>query len=170
MKFEKDFNPGTGNTYNEYNIQNIENFNPNATTVTTTHYHYGDENGGGNGRKTLDDAQKQAIQDDILAYVAKLNDSVKQEWKAKHATLWNDILVIPQVDALIYNKGQQKNTTFNRNLVGNIIGVLIGKVYDGNPTDLTRVLEGKVGHSIREQMGTSLSTEIEEAVLKLLVK
>lgn len=169
MKFEKDFNPGTGNTYNEYNIQNIENFNPNATTVTTTHYHYGDENGGGNGRKTLDDAQKQAIQDDILAYVAKLNDSVKQEWKAKHATLWNDILSIPEVDASIYNKGRQHNTTFNRNLVGNIMGVLIGKVYDGNPTDLTRILEGTHKSSIREEMGNSPSAEIEKAVLKLLV-
>lgn len=169
MKFEKDFNPGTGNSYNEYNIQHIENFNPNATTVTTTHYHYGEKRGGGNGRKKLDDAQKQAIQDDILEYVGRLTDCVKDEWKTKHAKLWDDILAIPEVDAAIYDKGRQKNTTFNRSLVGNIMGVLIGKVYDGNPTDLTRILEGRHTASIREEMGNSPSAEIEKAVLELLV-
>lgn len=169
MKFDKDFNPGTGNSYNEFNIQNIENFNPNATSVTTNHYHYGEEKSSGTGRKKIDDEQKLAIQNGIFAYIGKLTDCVKPEWKTKHAKLWDSILAIPQVDAAIYNKGQQKNTTFNRNLLGNILGVLLGKVYDGNATDLTRILEGKVGHSIREQMGTSLPEDVEKAVLELLV-
>lgn len=169
MKFDKDFNPGTGNSYNEFNIQNVENFNPNATSVTTNHYHYGEEKSNGNGRKTLDDAQKQAIQNDIFAYVAKLNDCVKPEWKTKYATLWKNILAIPEVEALIYNKGQQKNTTFNRNLVGNIIKVLMGKVIEGDATELARVLENNSDHSIRGQMGKSPSAEIEKAILELLV-
>lgn len=169
MKFDKDFNPGTGNSYSEYNIQNIENFNPNATTVTTTHYHYGEEKGSGSGRKRIDDAQKQAIQDDILEYVGRLTDCVKDEWKTKHAKLWDDILAIPEVDAEIYDKGRQQKTSFNKYLVGNIIHVLIGKVYNGNPTDLTRALEGTHKASIREEMGKSPSDKIEEALLKLLV-
>lgn len=169
MKFDKDFNPGQGNTYNEWNIQHVENLNPAATTVSTTHYHYGEEMAPNGGRKKLDDDQKKAIQENILEYVGRLTDCVKQEWKAKYATLWDKILAIPEVDAMIYNPGRQKNTTFNRNLVGNIIKLLIGKVLEGTPTDLAKVLEGNSDHSIREQMGKDAPEEIQKAVLQLLI-
>ena len=59
MKFDKDFNPGQGNTFNVWNIQHVENFNPNATTVTTIHYHYGEEKVASGGRKRMDDEQKE---------------------------------------------------------------------------------------------------------------
>ena len=36
-------------------------------------------------------------------------------------TLWRSILALPEVDAVVYNPGKQKNTTFNRNLIANII-------------------------------------------------
>ena len=169
MKFDKDFNPGQGNTYNEWNIQHVESLNPAATTVSTTHYHYGEEMAPNGGRKHLDDEQKKAIQENILEYVGRLTDCVKQEWKAKYATLWDNILAIPEVDAMIYNPGRQKNTTFNRQLVGNIIKLLIGKVLEGNPTSLATALEGIDGHSVRLDMGKDAPEEIRKAVSQLLV-
>lgn len=85
--------------------------------------------------------------------------------------MWLDILDIPQVDAEIYNKGQQKDTIFNRNLVGNILHVLIGKVIgETNVTELTKALEGKPGASVRGQMGSSPSPEIEKPLLELIAK
>ena len=169
MKFDKDFNPGQGNTYNEWNIEHVENLNPAATTVTTTHHHYGEEKVADGGCKRLDDEQKEALRADILAYVGRLTNCVKQEWKSKYATLWKKILALPEVDTKIYYPGRQKNTTFNRQLVGNIIKLLIGKVLEGNPTSLATALEGTGGHSVRTDMGKDAPEEIRKAVSQLLV-
>jgi len=169
MKFDKDFNPGQGNTYNEWNIQHVENFNPNATTVTTTHNHYGEEKVRPNGRQKMEDTEKEAIKNDVLNYVGQLTENVKQEWKAKYATLWKNILNLPEVEAKVMEYGKQKNTTFNKYVVGNIIHMLIGKVLDGDPTNLCRVLEGTEKHQIRQEMGTDPSEDIQKKVLALLV-
>ena len=168
MKFDKDCNPGPGTTYNEWNIQHVENLNPNATTVTTIHNHYGDEKVASGGRKKMDDEQKQAIKNEILDYVGKLTDFVNSDWKAKYATLWKDILELPAVEAVIYDYGKQKNTHFNKYLVGNIIHMLMNKVLNGNATDLCRALEGDEKHHIRQEMGDNPAEDISSAVSDLL--
>lgn len=168
MKFDKDFNPGSGNTYNEWNIQHVENLNPNATAVTTVHNHYGEEKVASGGRKKMDDGQKQAIRDEILEYVGQLTGNVKQDWKARYSTLWQKILDIPAVEAAIYDYGRQQNTNFNKYVVGNIIHMLMGKVLEGNATNLCELLEGKAGHQIRQEMGMEPAEDIREAVAELL--
>ena len=167
MKFDKDFNPGSGNTYNEWNIQHVENFNPNATSVITVHYHYGEEKVASGGRKRMDDEQKQAIKNEILDYVAQLTDFVNSDWKARYATLWKKILDLPVVEAVIYDYGRQKNTHFNKYVVGNIIHLLMGKVLKGNATDLCKALEGDEKHHIRHEMGYDPAEEIRSAVSAL---
>lgn len=169
MKFDKDFNPGQGNAYVILDSGAIYNNNPNATTVTNTTNIYMD------GKKTPplpeDDKEKQIRKNAILEYVGKLKDYATDDWKGNYNQLWLDILDIPQVDAEIYNKGQQKDTIFNRNLVGNILHVLIGKVIgETNVTELTKALEGKPGASVRGQMGSSPSPEIEKPLLELIAK
>lgn len=169
MKFDKDFNPGQGNTYVILDSGAIYNNNPNATTVTNTTNIYMD------GKKTPsmppDDTEKQMRKNAILEYVGKLKDYATDEWKGKYDKLWLDILEIPEVDAEIYNKGQQKDTIFNRNLVGNIIHVLKGKVTgETNASALTIALEGNDKASIRGQMGKNPSAEIENALLELMTK
>jgi len=168
MKFDKDFNPGSGNTFVLLDSGAIYNNNPNATTVTNTTNIYMD------GKKSQpippDDKEKQIRKNALLQYVGLLKEHVADEWKDKYDSLWLQILEIPQVDAEIYNKGQQKGTEFNRNMVGNILHVLIGKVIkETNVSTLTKTLEGKVGHSVREQMGMKPSAEIEKALLELIV-
>lgn len=169
MKFDKDFNPGTGNTYVLLDSGAIYNNNPNATTVTNTTNIYMD------GKKSSpmpeNDSEKQIRKNAILDYVGKLKDYAKNEWKGKYDRLWLEILAIPTVDAEIYNKGQQKDTIFNRNLVGNIIHVLIGKVIDEtNVTTLTKALEDKPGASVRGQMGIEPSADIVKPILELITK
>ena len=168
MKFDKDFNPGQGNTFNVWNIQHVENFNPNATTVTTIHYHYGEEKVASGGRKRMDDEQKQAIKNEILDYVAQLTDFVNSDWKAKYATLWKKILDLPVVDAVIYDYGRQKNTHFNKYVVGNIIHMLMGKVLNGDATNLCRALERDEKHRIRQEMAIDPAVDIRSAVSALL--
>ena len=167
MKFDKDFNPGSGNTYNEWNIQHVENFNPNATSVITVHYHYGEEKVASGGRKRMDDEQKQAIKNEILDYVGQLTDFVNSDWKTRYATLWNKILDLPAVEAVIYDYGRQRNTHFNKYVLGNIIHMLMGKVLKGNATDLCKALEGDEKHHIRQEMGYDPAEEIRSAVSAL---
>lgn len=168
MKFDKDFNPGQGNTFNEWNIQHVENFNPNATTVTTVHNHYGEEKVASGGRKKMDDEQKQAIKDEILDYVGQLTDFVNSDWKTKYATLWKNILELPSVEAVIYDYGRQKKTHFNKYVVGNIIHLLMGKVLKGDATNLCRALEASDKHRIRQEMAIDPDEDIRTAVSALL--
>lgn len=93
--------------------------------------------------------------EDIIQYVMKLHPSyVSEKWKGHYRSLWEKVLQIPEVEALIYNKGRQRDTTFNRNLVGNILHLMIDKgILYGNATQITIALEGKEGASIRAQLG-----------------
>lgn len=93
--------------------------------------------------------------EDIIQYVMKLHPLyVSEKWKEYYRSLWEGVLQLPEVESVIYDKGRQKNTTFNRNLVGNILCLMIDKkVLSGNATQITIALEGKEGASIRAQLG-----------------
>lgn len=70
-------------------------------------------------------------------------------------TLWRSILAIPEVDAVVYKPGKQKNTTFNRNLIANIIYIMYREnvIVEHNVTTLTKALEHDKDHSVRSQLG-----------------
>lgn len=163
MKFEKDFNPGTGNSYiivesggNYYNC-------PNATTLSpVTHNHFAGtapqqpttQPQPATQKPSLTDEQKQQIKDEIIEYTARIEQYVADRWKPQYRQLWLQILSLPEAEAQIYETGKQQNTNFNRNLVGNIIHMLKPKVikpgtYD---TELAKALESNPKSSIRHQM------------------
>ncbi|MBQ4521190.1 MAG: hypothetical protein II999_11390 [Bacteroidaceae bacterium] len=91
----------------------------------------------------------------IIQYVMKLHPTyVSENWKGHYQELWEKVLEIPEVKAVIHDKGRQKNTTFNRNLVGNILHLMTNKeVLSENATKLTIALEGDENSSIRAQLG-----------------
>lgn len=92
-----------------------------------------------------------------MQYVSNLKekDYVAPAWKNRYETLWRSILDIPEVSAAIYKVGKQKDTTFNRNLVANIIYIMCksGVISEQNATKLTEALEGNKEHSVRAQLG-----------------
>ena len=92
----------------------------------------------------------------IIQYVMKLHPTyVSEKWKGHYQELWEKVLEIPEVKAVIHDKGKQKNTTFNRNLVGNILHLMANKeVLSENATKLTIALENEAGASMRAQLGT----------------
>ena len=97
---------------------------------------------------------------------------VRQEWIEKYQALWEEILELPAVSATIYNKGKQQGTTFNRNLVANILHLMAEKkvLVTDNATKLAMTLEGTSDTSVRAQLGVMPSKEIESSVGKMIVK
>lgn len=149
-------NPGTGNTFTEVNIGTVQNYNPNATTVINNNYCDKPKPQPAT-EKVMEEAQRQQVLAEIMDYVDKLTPYVAKDWKNRYDGLWKQILALPDVDAIVYIPGKQKNTSFNRNLIANIIyimcmeGVITGK----NATALTIILEGDKEHAVRAQLATT---------------
>lgn len=145
--------PGQGNTFQDIHIDHVDNFNPNATTVVNNYY--GDKQKSvPAAEKVLQDAEREKRKADIMQYVAKLAQYVSKDWKNRYETLWKNILALPEVEAEVYEPGKQKRTTFNRNLIANIICMMVSaEVFNtDNATHLTIALEGDKEHSVRNQL------------------
>lgn len=145
--------PGQGNTFQDIHIEHVDNFNPNATTVVNNYY--GDKQKSvPAAEKVLQDAEREKRKTDIMQYVAKLAQYVSKDWKNRYETLWKNILALPEVEAEVYEPGKQKGTTFNRNLIANIICMMVSaEVFNtDNATHLTIALEGDKEHSVRNQL------------------
>ena len=164
-------NPGTGNTFVEVKVTDggIYQSLPNVTTVTNTTNIYG--NGKKGDAAPANEGEKQIVRDAVLAYVGKLKQYAKPEWVDKYDQLWVNILKLKEVEEEIYNRGSQRGGhAFNRDFVGNIINVLIGKVIAcENRTQMCMDLEGK-DCKIRKTMSLDPSDEVKKAVMKLLVE
>lgn len=114
---------------------------------------------------------KEAIIGDILQYVMKLHPLyVGKKWQEKYEELWKAIVELPEVADKIYKKGRQQNTTFNRNLVGNILCVLAEKkvLTTNNATKLAGELEKNSDASVRAQLGLLPPEDVKIAVEALV--
>ena len=103
----------------------------------------------------------------ILDYVMQLHPLyVSKEWQDKYKGLWKAILELPVVAEKIYDKGRQQNTTFNRNLVGNILHLLADKkvLTTNNATKLAIGLEKDENASVRAKLGEMPPKEVKDAV------
>ena len=169
MKIDITGDPGTGNTYMEIHIGSVHNFNPNLTTVN---YNYN----GASQKPTkviseLPHAERELLKVAILQYVAKLAQYVSNEWKNRYVTLWKNILAIPEVEAEVFNPGRQKGTTFNRNLIANILYIMCndGVIVETNATKLTEELEGDKDHPVRAKLKENpVNRDITDKILSLL--
>ena len=104
----------------------------------------------------------------IIDYVMRLHPShVRQEWQENYQALWESILELPAVACKVYDKGRQQGTTFNRNLVANILHLLAERrvlTINANPTEMAKLLEGDANASVRAKLG-----EMPEKVIGLAV-
>ena len=104
----------------------------------------------------------------IIDYVMRLHPShVRQEWQEKYQALWKSNLELPAVACKVYDKGRQQGTTFNRNLVANILHLLAERrvlTINANPTEMAKLLEGDANASVRAKLG-----EMPEKVIGLAV-
>ena len=170
MEVKIDGNPGTGNTFQEIKIGYVENYVPNATTVINNHY---GESGKAKPQTDRETSKADLLvrRGEIMQYVGNLRPYVSEKWKNRYEAVWHAILDLPAVAAVIYEPGKQKDTSFNRNLVANIIYIMCdrGIIDESNATKLTEALEGDKDHSVRAQLGKAPDNKvIYEKVNKLI--
>ena len=113
----------------------------------------------------------QLSQKSILDYVMRLHPShVRQEWQDKYQALWEEILELSAVADKIFDKGKQQNTSFNRNLVGNILHLLAEKkiLNTTNATRLSEALENDPNASVRAKLGEMPPPEIRRCIEGLI--
>ncbi len=176
MDNKKDGNPGTGNHFTQINqtinIQNVGNYY-NADVIHNEYYN-GELKTTKQGNPV---SETEAIREEIIAYVNKTLSLVDDKWKPIYLDLWKDILSLKEVSAEIYDRGRQQNTTFNRKLVANIIcylgnfrgnGTGMYGVYSATP--IVMKLEKTTACSTRQELGTTPSKEICDAIDILLKK
>lgn len=99
---------------------------------------------------------------EIMQYVSNLKNFVAKEWQSRYDDLWRSILEDTEVACVIYEPGKQQNTTFNRNLVANIIYIMckLDVIEETNVTKLTLALEGNKDSSVRGQLAINPSDEV----------
>lgn len=147
----------------------------NTGSTVTNHYHYGadgqlvDTTTGEKDPATMDKAH---LREEILQYVGQLYEFYTRDWQLHYKELWNDILDMPVVDLKVYKCGKQRDTHFNRNLVGNIIGYLDRYNLYADvivPGTFTHALakDGK-GKSVRDAMSEKPAPEIADAIKQLM--
>lgn len=170
MDIKIEGNPGTGNTFQEIHINNVETYAPSATTVVNNHY--GDRKASQAATDPVSgNADRIRRRAEILQYVGNLKPHVASGWKNRYESLWRSVLELPEVSATVYEPGRQKDTTFNRDLVANIIYIMCnaGIIAETNATKLTLALEGDKEHSVRAQLRKAPQDRgIEEKITELL--
>jgi hypothetical protein len=189
-KFTIEGNPGSGNTF--INVGTAYNVNPNAKEVNNTFIM-------GNGKEaaaaikeamgtkpeSLYDRMKEPeenidctpIRTEILNYVSRVRPLLKEEAKSSYMKMWEDILDLPEVAALVYKPGKQWGTNFNRDLVANILYHLRArKIYNSvykdnyNGAAMTEALEQDKEHSVKHALRDEPPKEIRDAIDAMLAK
>lgn len=123
-----------------------------------------------NGKQVAasDSAPSKAAKDSILDYVDRLLPVVKSEYKESFHELWCGLLELREVKLEVYKKGKQQDTTFNRNLVAQIVHLLKERFLlpTANTVVMAECLEpGKGGdHPVRQKLGESPDKVIKKSV------
>ena len=178
MEIKIEGNPGTGNTFIENKYEHVENNFPSVQQVTIINEADGTrrrEVTTGNEQSDTSDDDKAGKRADIMKYVEKTLPFVLYQWKDKYMTLWSDILDLPDVDRVIYKRGRQQKTSFNRKEVLHIICYLGKHAIDGyaifeeyNATHIAAAFNDKAEKSTRPELGFQPPVTIRKAIGKLL--
>lgn len=108
----------------------------------------------------------------IMEYVGRLKPLVQDSLAGVYDELWLGILELREVRLKVYDKGKQQNTTFNRDLVAQIVHQIGSRVYavEAKPGRMAELLEPSKGkdHPVRQKLGESPEGAIKKAVEGLL--
>ena len=104
----------------------------------------------------------------IMEYVGRLKPVVKAEYQTEYDTIWEGILELTQVRTHVYKKGKQQDTTFNRNLVAQIIHQVSDWLHlpTANTVKMAEYLEPEKGseHPVRQKLGESPERDVKKAI------
>ena len=112
----------------------------------------------------------------LMEYVGRLMPVVADGYKESYADIWQEILAQDAVSSIIYKRGSQKGTVFNRNLVARIshMFVMNGIIAQGtSDLRMTEPLEPEKGknHSVRGELALMPEDKlVKNAVKEVLEK
>ena len=110
---------------------------------------------------------------DIHEYTGRVKGMLAADWTPEsYDALWDAILEMPAVKSIAKKVGKQQNTTFNRNLIANILHTMINMhvfAPSVNNQNMCEALEGTKDHSVRSALGTSLKDKLLKADIERLI-
>ena len=174
MKIEANGDLGTGNSFTEIIIEKVDTIHIDKQIAVS-----GSQQDG-KSRATEHHIEpqlenKDTLRQEILCYAYKTLPFVLYLWKDKYWELWEDILALPDVDAVIYEKGRQENTVFNRKEVCHIIHYIgsdakgcLGLFEFFNASRIAMTIDEKASKSIRPELGFRPSASIVAAISGLM--
>ena len=109
----------------------------------------------------------------IKTYVGRAKPLLAADWTEQaYLELWDEVLALPGVKTMADKKGRQKNTTFNRNLIANILHTMAnGGVFAAGTTNqaMAETLEGTKDHSVREAVGNAPKDRVIKSSIEKLI-
>lgn len=94
----------------------------------------------------------------VMDYVNRLMPVVAIDYREEYSKIWEDILEEEPIYSVVYDRGRQKGTVFNRNLVAQIsrmmlmVGIIVKETNDVRMAELLEPEKGK-DHPVRNQLG-----------------
>lgn len=126
------------------------------------------DNRGAEKQEKKDSESQSGSKEAIMEYVGRLKPVVREQYRNEYDTIWEGILELTQVRTLIYNKGKQQDTTFNRNLVAQIIHQVRDwlNLPTANTVKMAEYLEPEKGieHPVRQKLGESPEKDVKKAI------
>ena len=126
------------------------------------------DNRGAEKQEKKDSGSQSGSKEAIMEYVGRLKPVVREHYRNEYDTIWEGILELTQVRTLIYNKGKQQDTTFNRNLVAQIIHQVSDWLYlpTANTVKMAEYLDPEKGseHPVRQKLGESPEKDVKKAI------
>ena len=110
----------------------------------------------------------QQVNQMIMDYVGRLKPVVRNEYLDCYDKMWSGILELKEVKMQVYDRGKQRDTKFNRNLVAQIIHQMADTVYlpTANAVKMAQYLEPSKGsdHPVRQKLNETPEKQIKKSV------
>ena len=122
----------------------------------------------GDQKPVNSDANQKPVKEAIMDYLWRLKPVIREQYLSVYDEIWDGILELHEVKMQIYQKGKQRDTTFNRNLLAQIIHQVSDRLYlpTANTVKMAEYLEPEKGmeHSVRQKLGESPEKTNKKAV------
>jgi hypothetical protein len=104
-----------------------------------------------------------------MEYVGRLHEMVTPAWASRYMDLFKQIFALPQVRVNIAVVGKQQGTSFNRNMVANVVQMMLQEqdifLPTANPSRMAEKLEHNKEHSVKAALGAvPQDKQLKEAV------
>lgn len=122
------------------------------------------------------EVKTEGIRQSVMDYVGRLMPVVASDFKEVFHTIWKEILEQDAVSRVVYERGSQKGTLFNRNLVAQISHMMVIEgiiLKDTSDVRMAELLEPEKGrnHSVRGALAMSPDDKrVKKAVFEVLEK